>query len=79
MGLIRNLNELREHFPALKQVINGRKIVYFDNGATTQKPLCVTSLVNMMNEGINGNIHRAVHELSARSTELYEGARERVR
>ncbi|MCK9305017.1 MAG: SufS family cysteine desulfurase [Bacteroidales bacterium] len=76
---MRNLNELREHFPALKQVINGRKIVYFDNGATTQKPLCVTSLVNMMNEGINGNIHRAVHELSARSTELYEGARERVR
>ncbi len=75
MESIKNINEIRSLFPALNQKVNGKDLVYFDNGATTQKPLCVIDLINRMNSGVNGNIHRAVHELSARSTELYEGAR----
>lgn len=75
MGQINNVNEIRDLFPALKQKVNGKNLVYFDNGATTQKPISVIELVNTMNSGVNGNIHRAVHELSARTTELYESAR----
>lgn len=79
MELIKDITELRGHFPALSQSVNGKPLVYFDNGATAQKPDCVIELVNKMNSGVNGNIHRAVHELSARSTELYEASRESVR
>ncbi len=79
MEIIKNIYELRKNFPALNQKVNGKELVYFDNGATAQKPACVSDLVSRMNEGLNGNIHRAVHELSARSTELYEGARDSVR
>jgi len=79
MELIKNISDIRGHFPALDQSINGKPLVYFDNGATSQKPDSVIELVNIMNSGINGNIHRAVHELSARSTQLYEDARDEVR
>lgn len=65
-------------FPALEQKVNGKKLVYLDNGATSHKPISVIELVNEMNSGINGNVHRAVHELSAQSTALYEGARDKV-
>ena len=79
MQQISSIDAIRELFPALKQKVNGNNLVYFDNGATSQKPIQVIELINRMNSGINGNIHRAVHELSARSTELYEGAREEIR
>jgi len=69
---------IRSFFPALDQTINGKKLIYLDNGATSQKPISVIELVNEMNSGINGNIHRAVHELSAKTTALYEGARDKV-
>ncbi|MFA6333949.1 MAG: SufS family cysteine desulfurase [Bacteroidales bacterium] len=75
MELINKISEIRNLFPALKQKVNGKDLVYFDNGATAQKPISVIEFINKMNSGVNGNIHRAVHELSARSTELYEGAR----
>lgn len=75
MELYRSVDEIREQFPALSQSVNNRNLVYFDNGATAQKPLSVIDLLNEMNSGINGNIHRAVHELSARSTKLYEDSR----
>lgn len=75
MELYRSVNEIREQFPALRQSVNNRDLVYFDNGATAQKPLSVIGLLNEMNSGVNGNIHRAVHELSARSTKLYEDSR----
>lgn len=78
MELIKNISEIRELFPALKQSVNGKDLVYFDNGATTQKPISVIELINKMNSGLNGNVHRAVHELSARSTELYEEARSEI-
>lgn len=73
-----SINDIRDSFPALNQMVNGKKLVYLDNAATTQKPLSVIGLVNEMNSGVNGNIHRAVHELSAKSTALYEGARDKV-
>ena len=75
MELYKSVDEIREQFPALRQSVNNRDLVYFDNGATAQKPLSVVGLLNEMNSGINGNIHRAVHELSARSTKLYEDSR----
>lgn len=75
MELFRSVDEIREQFPALRQSVNNRELVYFDNGATAQKPLSVIGLLNEMNSGVNGNIHRAVHELSARSTKLYEDSR----
>lgn len=79
MALLNNIQDIRDQFPALGQKVNGKDLVYFDNGATAQKPLCVTGRLNEMNSGINGNIHRAVHDLSAKCTMLYEGARETVR
>jgi len=78
MELIKNISEIRELFPALKQSVNGKDLVYFDNGATAQKPISVIEFINKMNSGLNGNVHRAVHELSARSTELYEEARSEI-
>ena len=78
MNLINDINEVRNLFPALSQKVNGKDLIYLDNGATAQKPITVIELINKMNSGVNGNIHRAVHELSARSTELYEGARSEI-
>jgi cysteine desulfurase/selenocysteine lyase len=78
MSAIDNITQMRDNFPALKQVVHGKDLIYFDNGATAQKPVSVISLINEMNSGTNGNIHRAVHELSAKCTSLYESAREKV-
>lgn len=79
MEKLKSIEKIRTHFPALEQSVNGKPLIYLDNAATAQKPYCVSELVNEMNTRINGNIHRAVHELSARSTELYEGARDAVK
>jgi cysteine desulfurase/selenocysteine lyase len=78
MNKTADINDIRKLFPALEQSVNSKKLVYLDNGATAQKPQQVTDLVNLMNSGINGNIHRAVHELSSKTTELYENSREEV-
>ena len=69
---------VREQFPALNQQVNGKPLVYLDNAATSQKPNNVIKLSNELTAFTNGNIHRAVHELSARTTVLYEGARDKV-
>ena len=79
MSQIRSIEDIRAHFPALKQKIGDKPLVYLDNGATAQKPESVIELVNSMNSGVNGNVHRAVHELSARSTHLYETARDGIK
>src|SRR5574344_527295 len=73
------IDEIRGQIPALHQNVYGKPLIYFDNAATSQKPQSVIDLVNMMNSGINANIHRAVHKLSADATELYEEGREAVR
>ncbi len=79
MDKISDISDIRRHFPALEQKVNGKDLVYLDNGATSHKPQSVIDLINEMNSRTNGNIHRAVHELSARSTALYEGARDDVK
>ena len=76
---MRDLSEIRGEFPALEQKVYGKQLVYFDNAATAQKPRAVLDLIQKMNGGVNANIHRAVHKLSAEATDLYEGGREAVR
>lgn len=76
---MRDLSQIRREFSALDQMVYGKQLVYFDNAATAQKPKSVLDLIQRMNGGINANIHRAVHKLSAEATDLYEGGRESVR
>src|SRR4029077_972365 len=59
--------------------VNGKPLVYLDNAATTQKPQAVLDAIASYYTGINANVHRGVHELSARATDAYEAARERIR
>ena len=70
---------IRAQFPALQQMVHGKPLVYLDNAATTQKPICVIEAVNQFYRQDNANIHRGVHSLSARATEQYEAAREQIR
>ena len=63
----------------MQQLVYGKPLVYLDNGATSQKPLCVIDLVDRMHKEANANVHRAMHKLSDDATALYEGAREKVR
>ncbi len=74
-----NLLSRRSDFPILSREVYGRPLVYFDNGATTQKPLCVLQTIERFYREINANIHRGVHKLSEESTREYENAREVVR
>ncbi len=68
----------RRDFPILKERVNGHPLVWFDNAATTQKPQSVIDIVSYFYEHENSNIHRAAHELAARSTDAYEKARDIV-
>lgn len=70
-----NADKIRQDFPILKQIIQGHPLVYFDNAATTQKPSVVIEAVRKYYEESNANVHRGVHTLSERASELYEGAR----
>lgn len=74
-----NLLSFRSDFPILSREVYGRPLVYFDNGATTHKPLCVLQTIERFYKEINANIHRGVHKLSDESTREYENAREVVR
>jgi len=74
-----NTSKVRTDFPILSQKVHGKPLVYFDNGATTQKPKCVLDTINHFHNQINANIHRGVHKLSDESTQAYEAARETVR
>ena len=74
-----DVNEVREDFPILSREVHGRKLVYLDNAATTQKPLCVLDAMRSEYLNQNANVHRGVHYLSQQATELHEQARERVR
>ena len=66
-------------FPILARPVKGKRLVYLDNGATTQKPLSVIQAESQYYEQSNANIHRGVHWLSQHSTDLYEQGRESVR
>ncbi len=74
-----DIASIRKDFPILDQQVNGRKLVYFDSGATAQKPLSVIERTDSLMRKYNANIHRGVHHLSGVMTEMYEQARERVR
>ena len=69
---------VRRDFPILAERINGRPLVWFDNAATTQKPRVVIERLTHFYEHENSNIHRGAHELAARATDAYEGARDAV-
>lgn len=71
-----NTQELRKIFPILDSKVYGRKLVYFDNAATSQRPLSVVDMMYDLNLHHNANIHRAVHKLSADATDAYENARD---
>lgn len=71
--------EVRLQFPILQREVYGRPLVYFDNAATTQKPLCVLDAMRHEYLNVNANVHRGVHYLSQQATDLHEAARETVR
>ena len=73
------LNEIRNDFPILSRDVYGRPLVYLDNAATTQKPLCVLDAMRDEYLNVNANVHRGVHYLSQKATDLHEAAREKVR
>jgi cysteine desulfurase/selenocysteine lyase len=70
---------IRADFPILATRVHDKPLVYLDNAATTQKPQAVLDAIAGYYTGMNSNVHRGVHELSARATDAYEAARERVR
>ncbi|WP_433664334.1 family 2A encapsulin nanocompartment cargo protein cysteine desulfurase [Nocardia sp. CA-128927] len=73
-----NVHAVRNDFPILRERVNGHPLVWFDNAATTQKPRAVIERIAHFYEHENSNIHRAAHELAARSTDAYEQARDIV-
>ncbi len=73
-----DIHAVRRDFPILNERVNGHQLVWFDNAATTQKPQVVIDRISYFYEHENSNIHRAAHELAARSTDAYEKARQSV-
>ena len=74
-----NIIKVREDFPILSREVYGKPLVYLDNAATTQKPLCVLDAMRNEYLNVNANVHRGVHYLSQQATDLHEEARETVR
>ena len=74
-----DINKVREDFSILSRTVYGKPLVYFDNGATTQKPLCVLDAMREEYLNVNANVHRGVHWMSQQATDLHEAARETVR
>lgn len=73
-----DINKIRNDFPILEREVNGRPLVYFDNAATSQKPMQVLDAVKFYYDAYNANIHRGVHQLSQEATDAYELARAKV-
>lgn len=74
-----NIGQIRDDFPILSRTVYGKPLVYLDNGATTQKPRAVVEAITEEYYSVNANVHRGVHFLSQRATELHEASRETVR
>ena len=72
-------SKVRADFPILSRMVYNRPLIYLDNAATTQKPQCVIDAISEEYQSVNANVHRGVHYLSQKATELHENARERVR
>lgn len=73
-----DIQKIRADFPILSQKVNGKPLVYFDNGATSQKPQVVIDAISKYYQEINANIHRGVHTLSQLATDAYEVSRKKV-
>jgi len=73
-----DVNKIRDDFPILSRKIYGKPLIYFDNGATTQKPRCVVEKIEELYYTVNANVHRGVHTLSQEATELTEATRIKV-
>jgi cysteine desulfurase/selenocysteine lyase len=76
---VKDIAEIRADFPILSRKVYGKPLIYFDNGATTQKPQCVIDALTEVYTSYNSNIHRGVHFLSDTSSEAYEKARDKVK
>jgi len=76
--LVLDLDKIREDFPVLKRKVKGRRLVYLDNAATSQKPLPVIQAIEEFYRNYNANVHRGIHTLSEEATIAYEGAREKI-
>ena len=74
-----DIDKIRRDFPILGRTVYDKPLVYLDNAATTQKPLCVLDAMRDEYLNVNANVHRGVHYLSQQATDLHEAARERVR
>ena len=74
-----DLEQIRKEFPILQRKVNGKPLIYFDSGATSQKPIQVIETIKNFYSNNNSNIHRGVHSLSRESTDLYEDSRSFVR
>lgn len=74
-----DVDAIRADFPILRETVNGKPLIWFDNAATTQKPQAVIDRLSYFYAHENSNIHRAAHELAARATDAYEEARDTVR
>lgn len=74
-----DVEKIRKDFPILSHKVNGHKLIYFDNAATTQKPLCVIEKISELYSSVNANVHRGIHTLSQQATYLMEDSREAVR
>jgi len=72
------ISEIRSTFPTLSRVVYGHKLVYLDNAATMQKPLCVLEMQEKLYRDSYANVHRAVHRLSSEATDFYEAGRQAV-
>lgn len=73
-----DVQKVRAQFPILSQTVNGKPLVYFDNGATAQKPEVVIDAITQYYSEINANIHRGVHTLSQLATDVYEASRNTI-
>ena len=73
-----NIESIRQDFPILQREVYGKPLIYFDNGATTQKPRCMVESITEQYYSVNANVHRGVHFLSQQATELHEGSRKTV-
>ena len=74
-----DITKVRDSFPILSRTVYGKPLIYLDNGATTQKPLCVLDAMQEEYLNVNANVHRGVHWMSQQATDLHEAAREKVR
>ena len=78
MSLVKDIQDIRANFPILQQEVNGKPLVYLDNGASSQKPQVVIDAIAKYYTEINANIHRGVHTLSQKATDAYEESRKKI-